>query len=301
MRIGAFECVEPLPALRSPHALVMLRPWIDAGSVGALALLEIEQHFGVTELCRVARPGSFYDFTRYRPTAYFREDQRELSVPNTVINLVRREQPPDLVTIKMLEPHMFAEVFIDSVLALLGKLGIVRYFWMGSMYDMVPHTRPLLVSGGAYGSVAREDVRRLDVRPTSYQGPSTLTFQIVQRAPLMGIDSMWCVVHLPQYVQVEEDYVGKVRLMEILNTLYGVPIDADDVERAREQTATVDAAVAEDPQLTAALPHIEARYEAQVERAEGATTPLSPELERLLHELADDEDEQGPFSGPQSR
>lgn len=299
MRIGAFEFVDPLPALRSPHALVMLRPWIDAGSVGALALLEVEQQSGVMELGRIARPGSFYDFTRYRPTAYFREGQRELSVPNTVINLVRRTGPPDLLTIKMLEPHMFAEVFIDSVLAVLGKLGVERYFWMGSMYDMVPHTRPLLVSGGAYGSAAREEVRRLGVRPTNYQGPSTLTFQIVQRAPRMGIESMWCIVHLPQYIQVEEDYVGKVRLMEILHSLYDVPIDVADVERARDQTATVDAAVAEDPQLAAALPHIEARYEAQLGQTPDVATPLSPELERLLHELSNDGDTgAGPFSGP---
>ena len=290
MRTGAFEFAEPLPALRSPHALVMLRPWIDAGSVGALALTEIEQQFGFTELARVSRPGSFYDFTRYRPTAYFKEGQRELSVPNTVINLIHREEPPDLVTIKMLEPHMFSEVFIDSVLAVLGKLGIERYFWVGSMYDVVPHTRPLLVSGGAYGTGAREEVKRLGVLPTNYQGPSTLMFQIIQRAPQLGIEAMWCIVHLPQYVQVEEDYVGKLRLLELLDSVYGFSIDPADIEQARDQVATVDAAVADDPQLTAALPHLEARYEAQASRTQDSTTPLSPELEQFLSELSGDED-----------
>ncbi len=290
VRIGAFELIEPLPQLRAPHALVMLRPWIDAGSVGALTLLEIEEQFGAVELGRLARPGSFYDFTRYRPTAYFREGQRELSIPNTVINLVRRKEPPDLVTIKMLEPHMFGEVFVDSVLSVLGKLGVQRYVWIGSMYDAVPHTRPLLVSGGAYGVVAPAVVEKLGILPTNYQGPSTLTFEIVQRVPRMGIESMWFIVHLPQYVQVEEDYVGKVRLMEILDSLYGLEIAPADMERARDQVATVDAAVAEDPELTAALPHLEARYEAQSTRASESSSSLSPELERLLDELSGEDD-----------
>jgi len=34
MRIGAFDLPEPVPTLRDAHALVMIRPWVDVGSVG---------------------------------------------------------------------------------------------------------------------------------------------------------------------------------------------------------------------------------------------------------------------------
>jgi len=57
MRIGAFELSEPLPELRQPHALAMLRPWIDVGSVGALTILALESYFGAKELGKLARPG----------------------------------------------------------------------------------------------------------------------------------------------------------------------------------------------------------------------------------------------------
>lgn len=288
MRIGAFTFREPLPELHEPHALAMLRPWTDAGSVGALALLDVEQQLGAQELATLARPGSFYDFTRYRPTAYMREGRRELSVPNTVVSFARRAEGPDLVVVKMLEPHMFGEVYVESVLALLKTLGVRRYVWLGSMYDMVPHTRRLLVTGGAIGPAAEQEVRRLNILPTYYQGPSTLTFQIVQRAPLQGMEAMWCIVHLPQYVQVDEDHVGKLRLMELLSALYDVSVDEADVERAREQTETIDEAMHLNPDLAAVVPHFEARYEAKLARREEDLSPLPREVEDFLNGLGDD-------------
>jgi hypothetical protein len=285
MRVGAFEVVEPLPKLREPDAVAMLRPWIDAGNVGALALLELERQFGANQIASLARPGTFYDFTRYRPTVYLREGRRELSVPNTIVSVASPPKGPDLVIIKMLEPHAFGERYVESILALLEKLGVRRYVWVGSMYDMVPHTRPLLVSGGAIGAGTEELVRRLGILPTDYQGPSTLTFQIVQRAPLMGIESLWSIVHLPQYVQVEEDYAGKVRLLEVLRHIYGVEVDVSDVERALEQTATIERFIADNPELSAVLSYFETRYEGKLQRREHDASPLPPDVVQFLNEL----------------
>ncbi len=285
MRVGAFQLVEPLPALREPHAIAMLRPWIDAGNVGALTLLDVEQQFGARHLASLARPGSFYDLTRYRPTVYLRDGKRGLSVPNTVVSVVTPPEGPDLVIIKMLEPHMFAESYVESVLSLLRTLGVRRYVWVGSMYDMVPHTRPLLVSGGAIGATVEAEARRLNILNTDYQGPSTLTFQIVQRAPQMGIEAMWCIVHLPQYVHVEEDYAGKLRLMQVLQGLYHVGIDDADVERALEQVERMDSYVAENPDLATVLAHFEARYESKIHKREQEAPPLPPDVVQFLNEI----------------
>ena len=46
MRLGNFEISEPAPELRDPHLLVVLKPWIDVGSVGTLALETLERHLG---------------------------------------------------------------------------------------------------------------------------------------------------------------------------------------------------------------------------------------------------------------
>ncbi len=285
MRLGAFDIIEPLPLLREPHALAMVRPWTDAGSVGALALLELEHQCGSRQLSALARPGTFYDLTRYRPTVYLRDGRRELAVPNTIVSTASPPDGPDLVIIKMLEPHMQAETFVDSVLLLLERLGVRRYIWVGSMYDSVPHTRPLLVSGGAVGAGTEEEMRRLGIMATDYQGPSTMTFQIIQRAPTKGIEAMWCIVHLPRYVQVQEDYVGKLRLMGLLRQLYAVEIDESDLDRAREQMDRVERALQQNPELAAVLPHLEARYAARIDARDRSASPLPADVERFLREL----------------
>jgi len=285
MRVGAFEVTEPLPQLREPHAVAMLRPWIDAGNVGALALLELESQFSARRIASLARPGLFYDFTRYRPTVVLRSGVRELSVPNTVVSVASRPDGPDLVLIKMLEPHMLAETYVESVLSLMGRLGVKRYLWVGSMYDTVPHTRPLQISGGAIGAGTEQDAQRLGILPTTYQGPSTMTFQVVQRVPKMGIESMWCIVHLPQYVQVEEDFPGKLRLLRVLKELYGIDIPASDVEQALEQKETMDDLMINNPELAQVVAHFEARYDGKPPTGGAKPSLLHPDVVRFLDEL----------------
>jgi len=285
MRIGAFELSEPLPELRQPHALAMLRPWIDVGSVGALTILALESYFGAKELGKLARPGNFFDFTRYRPTAYLKEGSREFSIPNTTISYAKRETGPDFLFLKLLEPHMLGEVYVNSILQLLKKFEVKRYCFLGSMYDMVPHTKQLLVSGGAIGKKAEQDLAKAGILSSDYQGPSTITFLITHQAPQLGIETLWFIVHLPQYIQLEEDYRGKVRLMEVLESIYNSPKDDADIEKAKQQLQSINMAVDESPELKAIMPQIEARYKAKIEKNEEKIVPLPPEVEKFLREL----------------
>ncbi len=79
VRIGAFETVDPVHHLRDPHVLAIVRPWADVGNVGTLVLSSLESRFGARYLGRLAKPGDFYDFTRYRPTIYFEEGNRRVN------------------------------------------------------------------------------------------------------------------------------------------------------------------------------------------------------------------------------
>jgi len=285
VRIGAFEFSEPLPALRDPHAVAMLRPWIDVGSVGTLTVLGLESRFGARELGRLARPGNFFDFTRYRPTAYLKAGHREMSIPNTTITYARLETGRDFLFLRLLEPHMLGEIYVDSVLRVLATLGVKRYCLLGSMYDMVPHTKKLLVSAGAVGEKAQQDLEKTGSLPTDYQGPTTISFLISQRAPQLDIESMWFIVHLPQYLQLDEDYTGKIRLMEVLETLYGLAQDEADTQRAEQQLNNINSAVDDSPELKAIMPQIEAHYEARLASRREDVAPLPPNMERFLRDL----------------
>jgi PAC2 family len=286
VRIGAFEVEEPIPEFNDPYLFAILRPWIDVNNVGSLVLNELETQYGAKELARLAKPGHFFDFTRYRPTLYYEEGIRRVSIPNMTLRYARREGGNDLLFLHLLEPHALSEVYVDSVLRLLKTLKVKKYILLGSMYDAVPHTRPLIINGGAIGKETQLDLKKSEAQPSYYQGPTSITTLITQRAPEFGTETIWFIVSLPQYVILEEDYLGKVRLMEILNLLYNIPIDKKDFEKATEQRNIINQKVEKTPELKNILPQLETLYEVRIKREQGEKRPkLSPEIEEILWKI----------------
>ena len=286
MKVGAFELKEPLPDLNEPYVFAILRPWIDVNNVGTLILHGLEAQFEAEDLGRLSKPGNFFDFTRYRPTLYYEEGVRRISVPNTTLRYAKRKGENDLLFLSLLEPHALAETYVDSILLLLRKLKVKKYCLLGSMYDAVPHTRHLIINGGATGKETLLDLKRSEARPSHYQGPTSIVTLITQQAPEFGTETIWFIVSLPQYVVLEEDYIGKLRLMEVLNLLYRIPIDQKDYEKAVEQRSLINQKVEKTPELKNILPQLEALYEVRMKRGEGERRPdLSPEIEEILWKI----------------
>ena len=289
MRLRAFELTEPVPELNEPHALAILRPWIDVGNVGTLTLSRLESHLHTVELAKLARPGSYLDFTRYRPTISLREGERKVNVPNTTISYAKQEGGHDFLLLRLLEPHMLAETYVDSVLDILKRFGVKRYWLIGSMYDMIPYTRPLLISGIASNIVLQQELIAAKVRSSSYEGPTTIAFLVSQRAPQFGIETATLIVHLPGYLTLEDDYRGEVRLMEALSYFYGFPISQIDREKAEEQQQQVrrlaEQMIWEDPRLKLVLNQLEDNYDSRLVEGGMEEIQLSPEVEKFLQDL----------------
>lgn len=285
MRFHAFELKEPLPKLKEPHAIAILRPWIDVGNVGTMLLIRLEGMFGARELGKLARPGNFFDFTRYRPNIYLEGGARQLAIPNATVTYAQQKSGNDFIFLHLLEPHMLGEVYANSISRLLELFNVKRYFLVGSMYDIVPHTRPFLVTGGAAAKKLGENLEKAGVQSSNYQGPTTITYLVTQKAAELGIESMSLIVHLPQYLPLEEDYSGLVRIMEVLSGLYDYSVEKSDMEKAANQRSAVDLAVGRDPKLKAFVAQLESYYEEKVKKQEQEQKHLSPEIEGFLKDM----------------
>jgi hypothetical protein len=288
MRLGAFELKEPIPELKDPVAFAILRPWIDVNNVGSLVMKELEVQCGAIEFARLRNPGRFFDFSRYRPVLYFDEQGiRRLKIPNTIISYSKNVLQNDFLFLRLLEPHSNSEIYVESILKILKRFNTKRYCLLGSMLDAVPHTKPLIVNGGAFGKEAQADLKRSGALQSKYQGPTTITYLISQKAPEFGIETMVFVVSLPQYIEVEEDYLGKLRLMEILNLLFQIPINKMDYEKAAEQRNLIDQKVERSQELKNIIPQLEALYELRIKRDEDESKvpSLSPEIEEFLWKM----------------
>ena len=289
-----------MPELRDPHVFAMIRPWVDVGSVGTLTLTRLERFLGSKELGRLHRPGEFFDFTRYRPSMRLVDDKRQVRIPNSIIRYAVTENGPDYLFFHLREPHANSEEYTDSVLKIVETFGVKRYCRLGAMYDAVPHTRPLLVTG-SLGSVTQlRPVPNLKLRQSTYQGPTTIMNLVSDGIYEMGVEAINFMVHLPQYVQLDEDFNGTARMLEALSSVYpDIPSDLAPVRRGQRQYRELNSAVERNSELHGLIQQMEAYYDSnEAEPTESAETEtaaervsLSPEIEQFLSELGGDLEE----------
>ena len=287
MKVDAFEIVEPAPELHDTCAIAMLRPWIDVGRVGTLVLNRLEQHLGAKELGRLARPGTFFDFTRYRPRMRIVEGRRVFTTPNSVANYAHDDDSGrDYLFLHLREPHMQGEDYSDAVVALLKHFDVTEYFRIGGMYDAVPHTRSLLVTGTLEKDQAEQAKGLVSPRRSTYQGPTSIVNLVSETMAQSEIVTTSLMAHLPQYVKLDEDHLGASRLMEALCAIYGFPSSLADPSRGQQQYMDITRAVENNPEVKKLISQLEAYYDRVLVGSEPEEQiSLSPDVEKFLREV----------------
>ena len=267
MRVGEFDLIEPVPSMKDTCAIGMLRPWIDVGRVGTISLTKLEQYLGASELGRLAKPGRFFDFTRYRPRMRIVNGERVFTKPNTIVNYARDENTDrDYVFIHMREPHNFGEDYTDSIMELFQYCNVTEYCRVGGMYDSVPHTRPILVTGAMQEEQEKMAGAFLNPRRSTYQGPTSIINQVNEDLSQLDIPNTTLMAHLPQYVQLDEDHLGASRLLEVLCSVYGFPMDIADKIKGEQQYRDIDSAVDLQSDVGALVKQLETYYDRVLSR-----------------------------------
>ena len=111
---------------------------------------------------------------------------------------------------------------------------------------------------------------------------------INQQAEKLGIETRTLVVHLPQYFQVDEDFTGTARLMEILCRLYHLPNRLIDRQRGEQQYEALQNIVKDASEVSSLLTRLEERYDREQQEGPGGSVEpfsLSPNIENFLREL----------------
>ena len=123
---------------------------------------------------------------------------------------------------------------------------------------------------------------------STYQGPITICTLISQKATEWGTENITMIVNLPQYTQLDEDFMGVVRLQEIISSLYDIPVPEESINRAERQREQISAAVAGNPQVQEIVEQLEETYDARISESSGEEEPpppLSPDVEEFLREM----------------
>ncbi|MEE2885667.1 MAG: PAC2 family protein [Chloroflexota bacterium] len=295
MRIGAFEINEPVPQLEQPIVVAMLKPWIDVGRVGTLTLGKIEQSVDAKELGRLDRPGTFFDFTRYRPRIKITDGIRSFVTPNSEIKYGQDDQSgQDYIFLHLREPHSMSEDYIDSVVSVIEHFGVSEYYRVGGMYDTVPHSRPLLVTGTLNPEKTELVADLISNGSPSYQGPTSIVNLVAESLEQSSVDCSSLMVHLPQYAQLQEDHMGSATLLSILCALCDLPKTLSDSTRGNQQYQEISRAVKLNPELQKLISQFEAYHDRILDGQETSAGDfnLSPEIEEFLNSVSERLDDQ---------
>ena len=291
MDIGAFKIQDDIPEITNPYVIAMIKPWVDVGKVGTLTLNRIERFFGATEIGQLAKPGKFFDFTRYRPNMRFVQGKRTMRIPNSFLKHGKSENGQDYLFLHLFEPHANGEEYVESILEIVKQFKVERYCRVGAMYDAVPHTRPILITG-AIGEINQiRQVENLRLRQSSYQGPTTIMNLLAVGIVDLEMETLNFMAHLPQYAQLEEDYSGVSRMIEVLSSIYAdIPKDLSPIRRGQRQYRELTKAVENNSELKGLIEQMESMYDSdrksELDESQGdEASSLSPEIEDFLDEI----------------
>ena len=286
MRLGWFDAIDPVPELQNPHAFVVIPSWLNAGESAVMALGALEEYSHAKPLASLVTPGEFFDFTRYRPITSIKEGAVKLELPNVVITY-GKTQASDFIFLRLLEPHMRSEKYIESVLEVFKYFKVKRYCLIGSVYEMLPHTRPPLITGRASDQKLQKTIELAKVLLSQYEGPTSILNLIEQEAEKLDIETLSLVVHIPGYFQLSANHSGETRLLEVCEVLYNIQVPEEDLEQARQENDQMktasEAFLQAHPQLRQMLTQLENNYDARVNSKE--QTRLSPEVEEFLQSM----------------
>jgi predicted ATP-grasp superfamily ATP-dependent carboligase len=268
--------------LRAPALVCAFKGWNDAGDAASAALSYVGASLGATRFARID-PEEFFDFQATRPKVRLTDgDTREIEWPEIEIYAARVPRAPrDLVLLSGSEPSMRWRTFCKLVIDLAEALGTQLVVSLGALLADVPHSRPVGITGLSSDASL---VERLNLTPTSYEGPTGIVgvlHDACQRAGLPSV-SLWASV--PHYVAAAPNPKAALALVRSLEQLVGVSVDAGELEaQAGDYERQVNLAVQSDPDVQAFVERLEQAVEE--EEAESGTIPDVPSGDVLAREF----------------
>jgi hypothetical protein len=111
---------------------------------------------------------------------------------------------------------------------------------------------------------------------------------LAEKVGPLGVENMTLMVRLPQYVQLEEDYSGAARLLNVLCSIYNFPEELSTSRRGQRQYERISAEMDRNAGVRALVERLELDYDARVDSSlqEESITPLSPAVEEFLRDLS---------------
>ncbi|MEZ5229610.1 MAG: PAC2 family protein [Acidimicrobiales bacterium] len=216
-----------------------------------------------------------------RPLVVLDDTKRTIEWPAPEFTAaVLADSDRDLVVLAGIEPHLRWKTFANAVVEVAEQLGVSMVVSLGALIADVAHSRPTTVFGSAQDVALAE---RLDLEPSSYEGPTGIIGVLTNLLHERGIDTLSLWGSIPSYVPHANSPKAALALVDRLGSVLGLPILGGDlVEAAAEYEAQITALVEDDDDTKAYVSSLEAAYDASMRPESSAE--LIEELENFLRD-----------------
>jgi len=239
-----------LPRLVEPVMIAAFEGWNDAGEAASTALEHLELSWDATPLASID-PEEYYDFQVTRPHVRLADGvTRKIEWQTTRLSVAKLPGTErHVVLVNGIEPNLRWKGFCRELLGYVEELGVTKVITLGALLTDTPHTRPTPVSGISYD---KSSAGRMQVEPSSYQGPTGIVGVFQNACVEAGIPAMSFWASVPHYVSQARVPKAAVALLhrveEVLDVevpLGGLPEQAEEWERTVSEMAEADDEVRE--------------------------------------------------------
>jgi proteasome assembly chaperone (PAC2) family protein len=267
--------------LRDPLLIAAFEGWNDAGDAATMAVRHLRDTWDL-ELVAELDPEEFYSFTDTRPHVAFDEGGlRHIEWPaNRFWAGAIPDTDRDIVVLDGIEPNLRWRTFGEHVTGVAQELGATMFVTLGALLTDIPHTRPTSVIGTADSA---ELIGRLDLRPSSYEGPTGIVGAMHHSCRAAGLDSISLWGSVPSYVPGSTSPKAALALVERVGQLLDTTVPVTDLEIATtDYERQLDELVQEDEESSTYVAELERVFDEQAMHGDGSA--LVDEVERFLRD-----------------
>lgn len=262
--------IERNPQFASPRLILGFSGWMDGGDVSTGTIKYLREKLDAEQFARI-EPAGFYIYNfpgTMEISSLFR--------PHTKMKdgLVQKYDPPannfygssehNLILFSGKEPNLNWEQYADCIFELCEKFGIRRFFFVGSVAGLTPHTREPRMTFSMSDEKLKTLLPQQGVRFSNYQGPAALTSYLLSRAPAQGVDMLSMVAEIPAYVQGYNPRCIEAAV-RVLSHMLDLRINLDDLrEMGDDFEKRLTEIISDQPDLAKKISELEADYDNKV-------------------------------------
>jgi len=273
---------ELLEDLDNPVVIAAFEGWNDAGEAATTAVRYFLDRFNAVKIGTIDSE-EFFDFTISRPVIEIPDEQREIIWPATEIYVAKMsDSKHDLVIIVGHEPQLRWRTFTEQIIEVASISNSHMVVTVGSLLTDIPHSRPVKVFGSSDDS---DLAQRLNLPPSTYEGPTGIVGVINSVLREEGMPSMSLWAGIPSYVSGANSPKAALALVERLAEVLQIGIACTDLEIASAAyERQINELVAEDMDTAEYVNQLEEDFDnkSEVEEQDGNPELLVSEVEDFL-------------------